>query len=158
MVRLVDENGRQAGVVAIDAALLAARSAKLDLVEIVPGSEPPVCKIMDYGKHQFEIGKRKQANKKRQKNIQLKEIKFRPVTDIGDFNVKLKKINAFLERGDKVKVSLRFKGREMQHRELGLDLLQRVLAELPEHLVVEQAPKLEGRQLTMIVVYGKVTK
>jgi translation initiation factor IF-3 len=136
-------------------ALAAAREANLDLVEIVANSEPPVCRVMDYGKHRFAAGKRKQANKKKQKTIQLKEIKFRPVTDIGDFNVKLKKINNFLERGDKVKVSLRFKGREMQHRELGLDLLQRVLAQLPEHLVVEQEPKLEGKQLSMVVVYGK---
>ena len=143
------------GVVSISEALAAAKAAKLDLVEIVPTSEPPVCRVMDYGKHQFEAGKRKQANKKKQKTIQLKEIKFRPVTDIGDFTVKVKKIIAFLDRGDKVKVSLRFRGREMQHRELGLDLLQRVLDELPEQLIIEQEPKLEGRQLTMVVVYGK---
>jgi translation initiation factor IF-3 len=151
----VDAAGQQVGVVSINDALAAAKSDKLDLVEIVPTSEPPVCRVMDYGKHQFEIGKRKQANKKKQKTVQLKEIKFTPVTDIGDFNVKVNKIIAFLERGDKVKVSLRFKGRQMQHRELGLDLLQRVLDKLPEQLVIEQAPKLEGRQLTMIVVYGK---
>jgi translation initiation factor IF-3 len=136
-------------------ALEVAQAEKLDLVEIVPNSEPPVCRIMDYGRHVFESGKRKQANKKKQRVIQLKEIKFRPVTDIGDFNIKVAKIIKFLERGDKVKVSLRFKGREMQHRELGLGLLERVVAELPEQLVVEQAPKLEGKQLSMVVVYGK---
>ena len=155
---MIDLEGNQVGVVSLAEALATAQTAKLDLVEIVAISEPPVCRVMDYGKHVFEAGKRKQANKKKQRVTQLKEIKFRPVTDIGDFNIKVARIIKFLERGDKVKVSLRFKGREMQHRELGLDLLERVLAQLPEKLVVEQAPKLEGKQLSMVIVYGKDKK
>lgn len=136
-------------------ALMRAKDAGLDLVEISPNAEPPVCRIMDYGKYQFELSKRKAAAKKKQKQVQIKEVKFRPGTDIGDFNVKVRKIIGFLERGDKVKVSIRFRGREMQHRELGLDLLNRVKTELPEGYTVEQEPKLEGRQMTMVLALNK---
>ena len=123
----------------------------LDLVEISPNVEPPVCRIMDYGKFLFDKKKRLAAGKKKQRQMQVKEIKFRPTTDIGDYTVKLKKIITFLERGDKVKVSLRFRGREIQHKELGMDLLTRIKGDLPEGAVVEQAPKLEGRQMSMVV-------
>ena len=132
-----------------------AETVSMDLVEISPTAKPPVCRIMNYGKFIFDQNKKKSAAKKKQKQVQMKEVKFRPVTDIGDFNVKVKKIMTFLERGDRVKVSLRFRGREMQHRELGLQLLERVKKELPEGLVVEQQPKMEGRQMTMVVIIGK---
>lgn len=137
-----------------DQALALADEAGLDLVEISPTAKPPVCRIMDFGKYQFEQSKRRAAQKKKQRLIHLKEVKFRPATDIGDYQVKLRKIIAFLERGDKVKVSLRFRGREMQHRELGLELLDRVKRDLG-NIVVEQEPRLEGRQMTMVVMKGK---
>ena len=129
----------------------------LDLVEISPTAKPPVCRIMDYGKFLFEQSKKRAVQKKKQKLIQVKEVKFRPATDVGDYNVKLRKISTFLERGDKVKVSLRFRGREMQHRGLGMDLLNRVKGDL-EGVVVEQEPKMEGRQMTMVLTSGKTEK
>lgn len=135
-------------------ALARAEEAGLDLVEISPNAKPPVCRIMDYGKYLFELSKKRSAQKKKQKLIQVKEVKFRPVTDIGDYQVKLRKIQSFLERGDKVKISLRFRGREMQHQRLGLELLDRIKKDLGE-VIVEQEPKLEGRQMTMVVVLGK---
>ena len=153
-VRLIDENGEQVGVVRTDKAVVMAEEAGLDLVEISPTAKPPVCRIMDFGKYQFEQSKRKNAQKKKQRSIQVKEVKFRPATDIGDYQVKIRKIAAFLERGDKVKVSLRFRGREMQHRELGLELLNRVKRDL-SGVFVEQEPKLEGRQMTMVMMKGK---
>ena len=154
-VRLIDHEGGQVGVMATHDALWCALDVGLDLVEISPTAKPPVCRIMDYGKYLFEQSKKKAAAKKNQKQVQVKEVKFRPVTDVGDYNVKVRKIISFLERGDKVKVSLRFRGREMQHRELGLDLLERVKKDLPLGLLVEQEPKLEGRQMTMVVALGK---
>ncbi len=156
-VRLIDQDGEQVGVIATSEALQKAVAVGMDLVEISPTAKPPVCRIMDYGKFLFEQSKKKAASKKKQKQVQVKEVKFRPATDVGDYNVKVRKITGFLERGDKVKVSLRFRGREMQHRELGLELLQRVKKDLPEGLLVEQQPKLEGRQMTMVVVLGKVS-
>lgn len=143
------------GVVSIREALAAAAHANLDLVEISPNTDPPVCRIMDYGKFRFEKGKKQAAQKKKQRRIQVKEVKFRPVTDVGDFQVKVRKIIEFLERGDKVKISLRFRGREMQHRELGMSLMTRIKADLPLGLVVEQEPKIEGRQMGMVVSLGK---
>ncbi|MCH9769473.1 MAG: translation initiation factor IF-3 [Gammaproteobacteria bacterium] len=157
-VRLIDADGAQVGIVATDDAILKAQAASLDLVEISPNAEPPVCRIMDHGKYLFELRKRRQSAKRKQKVVQVKEVKFRPGTDIGDYNVKLRKIVSFLERGDRVKVALRFRGREMQHRELGLELLNRLKGDLPENLVVEQEPKLEGRQMTMGLSLGKVDK
>lgn len=148
---MIDEQGDQVGIVNIDQAILKAQNVGLDLVEISPNVEPPVCRIMDYGKFLFDKKKRLTAGKKKQRQMQVKEIKFRPTTDIGDYTVKLKKIITFLERGDKVKVSLRFRGREIQHKELGMDLLTRIKGDLPEGAVVEQAPKLEGRQMSMVV-------
>lgn len=154
-VRLIDEEGEQVGVVTIADALSRADAAGLDLVEISPNAEPPVCRIMDHGKYQFELNKRRAVQKKKQKLIQVKEIKFRPTTDEGDLHIKLRKIVEFIEHGDKVKITLRFRGREMQHKELGLELLQRINLELNEKVVVEQQPKLEGRQMTMVVAPGK---
>ncbi|PMB54476.1 Translation initiation factor 3 [Coxiella-like endosymbiont] len=151
----MDEKSEQIGIVQIDQALILAEAAGLDLVEVSPMAKPPVCRIMNFGKYQFEQSKRKAAQKKKQRLIHLKEIKFRPATDVGDYQVKLRKIIAFLERGDKVKVSLRFRGREMQHRELGLDLLNRVKCDLGS-IIIEQEPKLEGRQMTMVFMKGKV--
>lgn len=153
-VRLIDQEGNQVGVVTIRAALQAAEEAGLDLVEISPNAKPPVCRIMNFGKYSFELNKRRTAAKKKQKLIQVKEVKFRPATDVGDYNVKVRKIQSFLERGDKVKISLRFRGREMQHKELGMELFNRVKLDL-ENFAVEQEPRLEGRQMTMVVVQGK---
>ncbi len=152
---MIDQDGNQVGVVSTSDALVRASAAGLDLVEIAPNEAPPVCRIMDYGKYHFARAKRRSANKKKQKQVQVKEVKFRPVTDVGDYKVKVNKIIKFLERGDKVKVSMRFRGREMQHRELGMEFLKRIEGDLPEGLVIEQTPKLEGRQLTMVVVLGK---
>ena len=132
-----------------------ADEANLDLVEISPQAEPPVCKVMDYGKFKFEEQKKQQAARKKQKQIQVKEIKFRPGTDIGDYNVKLRNLIKFLTEGDKVKVTLRFRGREMAHQELGRDLLKRVEADLAELGTVEQYPKMEGRQMVMVLAPKK---
>lgn len=132
-----------------------ARDAGKDLVEIQPNSRPPVCRIMDYGKFQYEQSKRKAQQKRNQKVTTVKEIKFRPTTDVGDYGVKSKKIIAFLSRGDKVKVTVRFRGREMMHRDLGMGLLQRLRKDLGDSAVVDQQPKLEGRQMTMVLSPGK---
>lgn len=133
-----------------------ATADSLDLVEIVPNAEPPVCRIMDYGKFKFSQSKQKGVAKKKQKKTQVKEIKMRPGTDIGDYNIKLKKLIEFLENGDKTKVTIRFRGREMAHRELGMEMLKRVEKDLEEYGTVEQFPKMEGRQ--MIMVLGPVKK
>ena len=132
-----------------------AEEASLDLVEISPQAEPPVCKVMDYGKFRFEEQKKRQAARKKQKQTQVKEIKFRPGTDIGDYNVKLRNLTKFLTEGDKVKVTLRFRGREMAHQELGRDLLKRVEVDLSELGAVEQFPRMEGRQMVMVLAPKK---
>ena len=132
-----------------------AEEADLDLVEIVPNAEPPVCRLMDYGKYQFELNKKKHAAKRNQKTIQVKEIKFRPGTEEGDYQVKLRSLVRFLENGDKVKVTLRFRGREMAHQELGMDMLKRIETDLEELGTVEQFPKLEGRQMVMVLAPKK---
>ncbi|HIQ14199.1 MAG TPA: translation initiation factor IF-3 [Leucothrix sp.] len=155
-VRLIDKDGENIGVVSIDEAKEKASVDSLDLVEIVPNAEPPVCRIMDYGKFKFSQSKQKSTAKKKQKKTQVKEIKMRPGTDIGDYNIKLKKLIQFLEDGDKTKVTIRFRGREMAHRELGMEMLKRVEADLEEYGTVEQFPKMEGRQ--MIMVLGPVKK
>lgn len=123
----------------------------MDLVEISPNADPPVCKVMDYGKYQFEQNKKLQAAKKKQKQIQIKEIKFRPGTEEGDYQVKLRSLIKFLNEGDKTKITVRFKGRELTHRELGMDLLKRIETDLDELAGVEQFPKLEGRQMVMVM-------
>lgn len=135
----------------IQEALKRAEEAELDLVEISPNAAPPVCRIMNYGKFQYEESKRRHAAKKKQKQIQVKEVKFRPGTDIGDYQVKLRNLIRFLENGDKAKITLRFRGREMAHQELGMQLLKRVESDLKEYGMVEQHPRLEGRQMVMIV-------
>ncbi|MCB1851081.1 MAG: translation initiation factor IF-3 [Gammaproteobacteria bacterium] len=150
-VRLINVDGAQVGIVPIEEALKAAEAAKLDLVEIVPNAEPPVCRIMDYGKFVFEAKKQKQAAKKKQKQIQIKEIKFRPGTDIGDYQVKLRNLIRFLNDGDKTKITMRFRGREHAHRELGLDMLKRIEADLAEYAEVEQQVQMEGRQMIMVL-------
>lgn len=154
-VRLIGADGQQVGIVSIEDALKAAEEAKLDLVEISPDASPPVCKIMDYGKHLFEKKKQAALAKKNQKQVQVKEIKFRPGTEEGDYQVKLRSLKRFLEDGDKAKVSLRFRGREMAHQELGMVLLKRVEEDLAELGTVEQFPKMEGRQLTMVLAPKK---
>lgn len=157
-VRLVLENGDQAGIVSIDEARAAASEAKLDLVLIAPEAEPPVCKIMDYGKHIFDLKKQKVANKKKQHKQTVKEIKFRPGTEEGDYQVKLRNLIRFLNDGDKAKVSLRFRGRELAHQHLGLELVQRIAKDLEEHGTVEQEPKMEGRQIVMMLSPAKKKK
>lgn len=134
-----------------DEALAAADKVGLDLVEISPNADPPVCRVMDLGKQMYEDSKRKAAARKNQKQIQVKEIKFRPGTDVGDYEIKLRKLREFLEGGDKTKVTIRFRGREMAHKELGMALLERVQKDLEEYGAVEQFPKLEGRQMIMVL-------
>lgn len=145
------EDGEQLGVVPIREALAKAEDAELDLVEIAPQAAPPVCKIMDYGKYKYHEQKKQHEAKLKQKQIQVKEIKFRPRTDEADYQVKLRNLIRFLEEGDKTKITLRFRGREMAHQEFGLDLLKRVEQDLLEHGVVEQFPRLEGRQMVMVL-------
>jgi len=154
-VRLIGADGEQIGIVSIQEALAAAEDVKLDLVEISPDAAPPVCRIMDYGKHIFEKKKQQAAARKNQKQIQIKEIKFRPGTEEGDYQVKLRNLIRFLSEGDKAKVSLRFRGREMAHQELGMELLKRVENDLAEYGTVEQHPKMEGRQLMMVIAPKK---
>ncbi|MYF53487.1 MAG: translation initiation factor IF-3 [Gammaproteobacteria bacterium] len=149
-VRLIDKEGEQVGVVPRSQALAAARAEGLDLVLIAPQSQPPVVKILDYSKHLFEQKKAWSANRKKQRNTQVKEIRFRATTDESDYAIKLKRIIGFLEDGDKAKVSLRFKGRESLHPEIGLKMLNRLEKDLQDAATVELVPKLEGQQMTMI--------
>lgn len=139
------------GILPITEALEHAYSKKLDLVEVSPMAEPPVCRIMDYGKYVFEQKKKSHAARTKQKQIHVKEVKFRPGTDEGDYQIKLRNLIKFLTGGDKTKVTLRFRGREMRHRDLGAKLLERVRDDLAEHGTVEQFPKMEGRQMTMVI-------
>lgn len=150
-VRVIDAEGEQAGVMPISEALELAKGISLDLVEVSPNADPPVCRIMDFGKFVFEQNKKAQSAKRKQKQVHVKEIKFRPGTDEGDYGVKLRKLTEFLENGDKAKVTLRFRGREMAHQELGAQLLARVRDDLAEIGTVEQMPQLEGRQMIMII-------
>jgi translation initiation factor IF-3 len=150
-VRVIDQEGEQAGIMTSGEALEKAQGAGLDLVEVSPNAEPPVCRIMDFGKFRFENSKQKQGARKKQKRTQVKEIKFRPRTEIGDYNVKLSKLRKFLENGDKTKVTMRFRGREFAHQELGMNLLKRVVADLEEISNVEQMPGMEGRQMVMLL-------
>ncbi|MEE4299572.1 MAG: translation initiation factor IF-3 [Pseudomonadales bacterium] len=150
-VRLIDDDGSQVGIVPREDALARARSKSLDLVLMAAEAEPPVVRIMDYGKHVFEAKKEKSAQRKKQRQTQLKEMKFRPGTEEADYQVKLRNLTRFLNDGDKAKVTLRFRGREMAHQDLGLDLLHRVRDDLEELGVVEMEPKMEGRQMTMVI-------
>ena len=150
-MRLVGEQGEQLGIVAVEDALRRAEEQNVDLVEIAPLARPPVCKLMDYGKFRYREQKKAHEAKLKQKQIQVKEIKFRPGTDEGDYKIKLGKLIAFLEAGDKAKVTLRFRGREMAHQEFGVRLLERVKKDLDAVGLVEQFPKLEGRQMVMVI-------
>lgn len=154
-MRVIDSDGQQAGVMDRAKAIGMARDSELDLVEVSPNADPPVCRIMDFGKYLFEQKKKAHAGKAKQRHTHIKEIKFRPGTEIGDYNVKMKKLIAFLQAGDKTKVTLRFRGREMAHQELGMQLLERVRSDLEEYGTVEQFPKMEGRQLIMVLAPKK---
>lgn len=150
-VRLIDQEGEQMGVVSLVQARRIAEEAELDLVEISPNAKPPVCRVMDYGKFRFEQAKKQSEARKKQKQIQVKEIKFRPGTDEGDYQVKLRNLIRFLSDGDKAKVTLRFRGREMAHQELGIQLLKRVEEDLVPYGAIEQRPRMEGRQMVMTI-------
>ncbi len=150
-VRLIDADGENVGVVPYNDAIGRAEAVGLDLVEISPGSQPPVCKILDYGKLKYEQQKKKAEARKKQKTIDVKEVKMRPGIDVHDYDVKMRSMLRFLEEGDKVKVTMRFRGREMMHQDLGMKVLHRVLEDLGELVKVEQMAKLEGRQMTMVV-------
>ncbi len=150
-MRLIDQDGEQAGVVPLAQARQMAEDAELDLVEISPNAKPPVCRIMDYGKFRFDQAKKQQEARKKQKQIQVKEVKFRPGTDEGDYQVKLRNLIRFLTEGDKAKVTLRFRGREMAHQDLGMNLLKRVETDLVPYGTVEQRPRMEGRQMVMTI-------
>jgi translation initiation factor IF-3 len=150
-VRLIGAGGEQIGVVSIAAANKLAEEAELDLVEIAPTANPPVCRIMDFGKFKYRESKRLHEAKLKQKQIVVKEVKFRPGTDEGDYKIKIRNLLRFLEEGDKVKVTLRYRGREMAHQEFGIRLLERIRGELEPHATVEQFPKMEGRQLVMVM-------
>lgn len=154
-VRLIGDDGEQLGIMSIRAALQAAEDAELDLVEIAPQAAPPVCRLMDFGKHKYREAKKQHEAKMRQKQIQVKEIKFRPATDEGDYQIKLRNLKRFLEEGDKAKVTLRFRGREMAHQEFGVRLLERVRIDLEPFAIIEQMPKLEGKQMVMVLAPKK---
>ena len=150
-VRVIGPTGDQLGIMTVQEALRSAEGSALDLVEVAPGAEPPVCRIMDYGKFVFEQNKKAQSARRKQKQIQVKEVKFRPGTEEGDYQVKLRNLIKFLTHGDKAKVTLRFRGREMVHQEIGMELLKRVQADLEEYGAVEQQPLMEGRQMVMVI-------
>ncbi|MBW8849641.1 MAG: translation initiation factor IF-3 [Xanthomonadales bacterium] len=154
-VRVIGSDGEMIGVLSRDEALAKAEEEGLDLVEIQPNADPPVCRIMDFGKFKFELQKKASAAKKKQKIVEIKEVKFRPVTDEGDYQIKLRKMREFLEEGDKIKVNIRFRGREMSHMELGREMAQRIEADLGEDIVIESRPRLEGRQMVMMIAPKK---
>ncbi|EGZ46411.1 translation initiation factor IF-3 [Neisseria wadsworthii] len=154
-VRLISGSGEQLGIVSLRDALAMSEEQDVDLVEISPTAKPPVCKLMDFGKYKYEQSKKRDEAKKKQKQVQIKEIKFRPGTDEGDYQIKMRNINRFLEDGDKVKVTLRFRGREMAHQEFGAQLLERVKEDLAEVATIEQFPKMEGRQMVMMIAPKK---
>lgn len=155
---MIGENGEQVGIVTAQVALRMAEEAGVDLVEIAPLAKPPVCRIMDYGKFKYAEAKKAHEAKLKQKQIQVKEVKFRPGTDEGDYQIKLRNLVRFLQDGDKTKVTLRFRGREMAHQEFGVRLLERVKADLEPYGAVEQFPKMEGRQLVMVLAPMKKQK
>jgi translation initiation factor IF-3 len=154
-VRLVGVEGEQLGIVNIRAALQMAEEAEVDLVEIAPLAQPPVCKMMDFGKFKYQEAKRAHEAKLKQKQVQVKEVKFRPGTDDNDYQIKLRNLTKFLQDGDKAKITLRFRGREMAHQEFGMRMLERIKADLTEVAQVEQFPKMEGRQLIMVLAPTK---
>lgn len=150
-VRLIDAEGEPVGIVSIAEALRMAEEADLDLVEIAPLAEPPVCRVMDIGKFKYAESKKQHEAKLKQKQVQIKEVKFRPATDEGDYNIKLRNLIKFLADGDKTKITLRFRGREIAHQQIGMQLMERIRQDLTEHGTVEQFPKMEGRQMVMML-------
>jgi len=154
-VRVIGRDGEMVGVLSRDRALEMAEQAELDLVEIQPNADPPVCKIMDFGKFRFEQQKKANEAKKRSHQVEIKELKFRPVTDEGDYQIKLRNMRRFLEDGNKVKVNIRFRGREMSHQELGRAMAQRIETDLGDEVVIESRPRLEGRQMVMMIAPKK---
>ncbi|MGY0799071.1 translation initiation factor IF-3 [Lysobacter sp. A286] len=154
-VRVIGSDGEMVGVLSRDEALELAQEEGLDLVEIQPHGDPPVCRIMDFGKFIFDLQKKANAAKKKQKQVEIKEIKFRPVTDEGDYQIKLRNMRRFLEEGDKIKVNIRFRGREMRHQELGRQMASRIELDLGDDVVVESRPRLEGRQMVMMIAPKK---
>jgi len=154
-VRVIGSNGEMIGILSRDEALQLAEEEGLDLVEIQPNADPPVCKIMDFGKFRFEQQKKASEARKRQKQVEIKELKFRPVTDEGDYQIKMRNIRRFLEEGDKVKINIRFRGREMSHQELGRQMAERIEADLGDDVVIESRPRLEGRQMVMLIAPKK---
>ncbi len=150
-MRLIGVKGEQIGIVALESAISLAEEAEIDLVEIAPTAKPPVCRLMDYGKFRYQESKKKHEAKLKQKQVQIKEVKFRPNTDDGDYNIKLRNLIGFLAEGDKAKVTLRFRGREMAHQEFGVRLLERVRNDLDTYATVEQFPRMEGRQMVMVL-------
>lgn len=156
-MRVIGSDGEMIGLLSRDEALALAQEDGMDLVEIQPNADPPVCRVMDFGKFKFEAQKKANAAKKKQKQVEIKELKFRPVTDEGDYQIKLRNMRRFLEEGDKVKVNIRFRGREMSHQELGREMANRIEADLGDEIVVESRPRLEGRQMVMMIAPKKKT-
>jgi translation initiation factor IF-3 len=154
-VRVIGSDGEMVGVLSRDEALAMAEEEGLDLVEIQPNADPPVCKVMDFGKFKFETQKKANEAKKKTRQQEIKELKFRPVTDEGDYQIKLRNMRRFIEEGDKVKVNIRFRGREMSHQELGREMAARIEADLGEDIVIESRPRLEGRQMVMMIAPKK---
>ena len=152
---MIGDDGEMLGVLSRDEALRIAEEAGMDLVEIQPNADPPVCRVMDFGKFRFELQKKASAAKKKQKQVEIKEVKFRPVTDDGDYAIKLRNMRRFIEEGDKIKITIRFKGREMAHTELGIQMIQRLEEDLKDDVVIESRPRLEGRQMVMMVAPKK---
>lgn len=150
-IRLVDQNGNMVGVVSVSEGITLAEKAGLDLVEISPTASPPVCKILDYGKYRYEIQKKAHEARKKQKVVVVKEIKLRPMIDKHDLDIKMRNTLSFLEEGDKVRITLRFRGREMDHSEIGMKVINQVQAALAEHAKIEQSPRIEGKQISMLV-------
>ncbi|EWS79312.1 translation initiation factor IF-3 [Xylella taiwanensis] len=152
---MIGSNGEMVGVLSRDEALSMAEKEGLDLVEIQPQADPPVCKVMNYGKFKFELQKKANEAKKKTKQVEIKELKFRPVTDEGDYQIKLRNMRRFLEDGDKVKINIRFRGREMSHQELGRQMATRIEMDLGDEVIIESRPRLEGRQMVMMVAPKK---
>ena len=154
-VRVIGSDGEMIGVLSREEALALAEEEGLDLVEIQPNADPPVCRVMDFGKFKFEAQKKANLAKKKTKQVEIKEVKFRPVTDEGDYQIKLRNMRRFLEEGDKIKVNIRFRGREMSHQELGREMASRIETDLGEEIVIESRPRLEGRQMVMMIAPKK---
>ena len=154
-VRVLGVEGEQLGILATPDALRLAEEAGMDLVEIQPNGDPPVCRIMDFGKFKFDAQKKAHAAKKKQKQVEIKELKFRPVTDVGDYTIKMRNLRRFLEEGDKVKITIRFRGREMTHQELGRAMVDKISTEIAEEAVIEQYPRMEGRLMVMMIAPKK---